>query len=312
MHIVTSEVGIDVSKEWLDVCIDGGKPFRVSNTAQDCALLSGRLPKGCVVHLESSGGYERTVSRALRAAQVEVRTHDPLRVRRISQASQGKAKTDLIDARNLSRTGAWLPKRAPKTLEREALADHSRAIDELKATAAEFLVRAKANELDSIAKSAYLEAASFLRLRAQELEQQFIRRVKASSLAQKYELALTVPSVGAAMARVCVSELPEDLSEFSSAQISSYAGLAPLDNSSGKRTGRSQLGRGNSKLKRACYMPAVSAVKSQPWAKSLYSRLRAKGRLHQQAIVAVMRRLLVRVVAVLKRGSPWQGEPISP
>ena len=294
----------------LDISIGGGKAFLVKNDRNACEELAARLPRPCVVHIESSGGHERLVARVLRASGIEVRTHDPLRVKRISQARAGKAKTDPIDARNLASAGRLLPVRTPKTVEHDNLADHSRAIEALKDAAREFLVRARSAQLDSVAQSAYLDAAQTLRMRAETLERQFVARVKASSHATRYELALSVEGVGPCMARVCVAELPEDLTHLTTAQIAAYAGLAPIDNSSGRHTGRSRLGRGNSHLKGGCYMPAVSAVRHQPWATALYTRLKAKGRLHQQAIVAVMRRMLVRVAAVLKRGSPWEAEPV--
>ena len=118
--------------------------------------------------------------------------------------------------------------------------------------------------------------------------------------------------MGPATARVLLCELPEDLPERTPAQICSYCALAPLDDSSGARRGPARLGQGNRRVKAALYMAAMCAVRTQRWAKELYARLRSKGRAHQQAICAVMRRLLLRAVAVLKRGSPWKDEPQRP
>lgn len=310
MSIVAS-IGIDVSKDMLDISLDGARPFRIANDPASCAQLAERLTRPCTVHLEASGGHERLVRRALEAAGIPVRTLDPLKARRLWQSQARHAKTDSIDAKCLAKTGPLLPAKAPKSLQREALCDHSRAIEALKTSASEFLVRAGAAQLDPEAKAAYLEAADGLKAQAQKLEKRFLQRIKKSTDQQRFNLAKSVPGAGDRLARVCACELPEDLSPYSSAQICSYAGLAPIDASSGKRTGKARLGRGNSRLKAALYMPAVSAIRHQTWAKELYARLRAKGRLHQQAIVAVMRRLLVRVAAVLKRGSPWKDEPIT-
>ena len=82
-----------------------------------------------------------------------------------------------------------------------------------------------------------------------------------------------------------------------------------MDRSSGKHNPPARLGRGNTHLKAALYMPAVTALRREEWAKNLYARLRQKGRTHDQAIVPIMRRLLTRVVVVLKRGTPWEDEP---
>ena len=62
-------------------------------------------------------------------------------------------------------------------------------------------------------------------------------------------------------------------------------------------------------LKAALYMPALNVMSRQQWANDTYKRLRAKGLEHQQAIVPIMRKLLLQIVAVLKRRTPWQGVP---
>src|SRR5436190_23315393 len=103
MDIVTPQVGIDVSKDWLDVSIGGGSVFRVRNDSSGCLALVERLCLPCVVHLEASGGYERLASRILGASGIEVRVHDPLKVRRLFQAAGPNAKTDSLDARSLAR-----------------------------------------------------------------------------------------------------------------------------------------------------------------------------------------------------------------
>ena len=309
MSIISSSIGIDVAKDWLDVSVSGGKATRYTNSPEGCEQLAKSLPTPCVVHLEHSGGYERLVVRHLKAVGVEVQTHTPTRVKRMSQALVGKAKTDPLDAMNLARIGGMLPVPATKSTERVSLGDLSRSIEQLKKTAAEYLTRAKAPELDSLVREAYQKVIWQLKTQAQNLEKEFVQRVKASSLSDTYKLALSIKGVGNGLARVCTCEFPEDLKERTPAQICSYSGLAPIDNSSGHRKGNARLGKGNSRIKAALYMPALGAIQNQSWAKELYAKLRAKGNAHHQAIVAVMRRLLVRIVAVLKRGSSWEDEP---
>lgn len=311
MNIVVAQVGIDVSKLELVVSIDGAKPFKVANTLEFCRDLAGQLPKPCCVHLESSGSYERTVRRALIEAGVEVRVHNPLKTKRLAQARGANAKTDSIDARGLAGSGALLPERSAKSLERQRLADFSRAIQSVKETSAEYKRRLSCPELDEDARLVYENLVQLLRAKVENLERQFVTRMKNSTFAREYEIIKSVPGIGPVTARILVCELPEDVPERSPAQISSYAGLAPLDDSSGKRNGPRHLGQGNRRLKACLYMASFCVVRTQSWAKDLYARMRAKGKVHQSAMAAVMRRLLVRVVAVLKRGSPWQGEPLT-
>jgi transposase len=141
-------------------------------------------------------------------------------------------------------------------------------------------------------------------------EKQFVALVKASSLAEKYQLALSVPHVGPCLARIAVCELPENLHSWSIRQLSCYAGLAPIDDSSGKKTMPARVPKHkNVHLKAGTYMPAMGAMQKEAWAARTYFRLRARGLKHEQAIVPIMHKLLFHIVAVLKRGSAWQAEP---
>lgn len=309
MNSVSAQVGIDVCKDHLDVSIDGCKPLRVANSVEGCGELVNRLPAGSVIHLESTGGYERIPRRLLAEAGFLVKVHDPFKVRRMAQARARRGKTDALDAKHLAQAGPDLLAQQEKSPDREKLCDLSRAIDQLKATAASMRVRAAMPGLDTFVKASFLEVATNLSAQVRSMEKEFVRRVKLSPLKAKYELALTVPGVGPCLARVAVCELPEDLCAFTVAQLTSYAGVAPIDDESGKSRKPARIRRGNARLKAALYMPALSCISLQPWAKDLYARLRARGRAHQQAAIAVMRRLLMRILQVLQRGSAWKAEP---
>lgn len=308
MISLTSPVGIDVAKAHLDVSVEGARSFRVSNTKEGITDLLKKLPELSTVSLESSGGYERLVRRSLLDKGVTVIRHDPLRVRRFLQAFSGKAKTDDLDARGLARIGDSLPMRKAKSLEHEQLTDISRAIEKLKSTAADLKKSAASPELEETAKACLLAAAKDIETQAKQLLKHFDEKLSETPLKAIYDAALSVPCVGIGLARVLVCELPE-LSQMTTAQASCYSGLAPIDNSSGARKGTSRISRGCVRIKKALYMPAVCAVRHCAWATTLYKKLRANGKCHQAAAVAVMRRLLTIAVAVMKRGSAWVAEP---
>ena len=309
MNIVAPVAGIDVSKDELVISVDGGKPLRFANSQQGCSALIQVIGDKGTVHLESSGGYERLVRRRSQEAGLKVVVHNPLKPRRMAQAKGRKAKTDPVDARALSEWGPLLPEGSLRNLERQQLADYSRAIQTLKQMGADLKQQLDRPELDEDARRLYTEALLDLEKRIRLAEKGLHKRLCNSAFGDGYKLVQSVPAVGRITAAIVICELPEDYMDRTGAQIGSYAGMAPIDDSSGKRTGRSRIGHGNSRLKAAFYMPAICAVRSQPWARDLYARLRSEGRSHQSAIVAVMRRLLIRVHAVLKRGSAWEAEP---
>ncbi len=306
MQNLPPQAGIDVSAAHLDVCLSGGRPFRVSNDEAGLELLGGRLPAGCAVHLEASGGHERLARRSLGDAGFRVETHDPLRAKRLAQALSGRAKTDALDARRLADLGSQLPAQAERTGAEESLRDLSRAADALRRTAADLRRRARAPGLDAEAGEALEAAALALVAKAEGLERSFAKRAGGTEVGRRAELARSVPGVGPALARVAACELPPDLSGSDAGRLASFAGLAPMDDSSGKREGARRIAKGCARLKAALYMPALSCVAAQGWAADLYRRLRAKGKAHRQALVAVMTRLLLRIAAVLKRGTPWE------
>ena len=309
MNSVTPQVGIDVSKAQNLVSIDQAKAFALPNTRAGFEQIVSRLPAGSVVHLEASGGYERPLRRALVLAGFVVRTHNALKARRLAQGLGTKAKTDPVDAKGLSATAHLLSVSKAKSEERENLADYSRMISGTQEMVGTLRRRLDAPGLDKDTIAETKKTTKYLNGRIATFEKHFVVRVKASSLAEKYKLILSVPGVGPKTARVCLCELPENLTEQEPGQIASYAGVAPINDESGTRKGSAHVGRGNSRLKGALYMPALGSVQRQQWAKDIYARLRAKGRAHQAAIVAVMRRLLMRIVAVLKRGTAWKDEP---
>jgi len=308
-----TRVGIDACQEWLDVLIERphSKCRRFSNNLDGIAQLVSDLGQGnYVVAIESSGRYEALARHELEAAGYKVRVKNPRQMRRLAEGLGVQAKTDPIDARMLAETAELGRANEPRTKEREALGDLSRTIECLKKDRARHMKRMKVPGYSQVAIESLKAVVKSIDAQIAKLEKKFIELVHKGPLAERHDLALSVQGVGPVLARIAVSELPERLDDWSIRQISSYAGVAAIDHSSGKRSSPARVpSHGNSHLKGGLYMPAVALVSTQKWAKELYRRLKEKGRTHQQAIIAVMHKLLIHLVAVLKRGSPWQAEP---
>lgn len=101
-------VGIDVSKDWLDVWSEHGRPPRFGNDEAGWAALVGWLDahgerSATVVAFEASGGYERGLRHALLEAGVTVHRVNPLRVRLYARSLGCNAKNDRLDARMIAR-----------------------------------------------------------------------------------------------------------------------------------------------------------------------------------------------------------------
>ena len=95
-------VGVDVSKHHLDWVLGGeGNVARVSNTPVGIRQLVAklRIPEVDLIVVESTGGYERTLTEALSEADLPVVLVNPWRARRFGEGLGVLAKSDSIDAR---------------------------------------------------------------------------------------------------------------------------------------------------------------------------------------------------------------------
>jgi transposase len=102
-----------------------------------------------------------------------------------------------------------------------------------------------------------------------------------------------------------------DLSTFNgSDQVAAYAGLAPVPHDSGKRTSNLRRPqRYNRRLRRAMFMSAFTSIRTEGPSRTYYQRKRAQGRHHQQAILALARRRVDVLCALLRDNRCFQPDP---
>src|SRR5262245_28938919 len=100
-------VGIDVSKEWIDVAYKDGC-IRIKQQSDEIDIKLKEIkklnPQLCVV--ESTGGYERLIIERLHAMGLNIHIAHPLKVRHFARARGLLAKTDKLDAYMLAAYGA--------------------------------------------------------------------------------------------------------------------------------------------------------------------------------------------------------------
>lgn len=134
----------------------------------------------------------------------------------------------------------------------------------------------------------------------EELEQRFFARPEAPILA-------SLPGMGPILgAEFLVAS--GDLCAFGSAdQLAAYAGLVPAANDSGKRVGNHKRMRGGNKaLKRVFYQSAFSSLRSAPESRAFYDRKRREGKRHTQALIALARRRVNVLWAMLRDGTTFE------
>ena len=104
-----------------------------------------------------------------------------------------------------------------------------------------------------------------------------------------------------------------DLSAFESADhLAAYAGLVPAAHDSGKKTGNNKRMRGGNKtLKYFFYQSAFASLRSCPESRAFYDRKRAEGKKHIQALIALARRRVNVLWAMLRDGTTFEARSMA-
>jgi transposase len=119
----------------------------------------------------------------------------------------------------------------------------------------------------------------------------------------KAEVLRSIPGIGAVVAATLLGEAPE-LGTLSREQIAALAGVAPMNRDSGKRTGGRAIAGGRPAVRTMLYMAAITASRL-PAFQPFYARLRARGKPHKVALVALMRKLIIIANALVRDGTTW-------
>jgi transposase len=122
---------------------------------------------------------------------------------------------------------------------------------------------------------------------------------------EKEDLLASVPGVGPTIARTLIAELPE-LGKLNRKEIAALAGLAPFTRQSGQWRGRSFIGGGRTVVRTALFMGAMVAKRHNPVLKVFFDRLVAAGKPKMVALIALARKLLTILNAILRDRRPWQ------
>jgi transposase len=302
-------VGIDVSKETLDVCVLPEKrTWNVSNDAQGHAALTDELKSRGValIVLEATGGYEVPLVAELAVNNLPVVVVNPRQARDFAKALGLTAKTDPVDAVALARFAQDIrPEIRPLPSEEE------RFLGELLARRRQ-LVQLHTQESNRFRQAASAkvrhsisDVLRILKKQISQIDADIDRLIRQSSVwREKEEILRSVPGVGPTTARTLLAELPE-LGRCGNRQISSLVGLAPRNRDSGKFRGTRTIGGGRSIVRSALYMAAFAGIRYNPRLHEFYKRLRKEGKKFKVAITACMHKLLIILNTIVRKNIRW-------
>ncbi len=292
--------GIDVSKNRLDVMVlPEEQCSSVPNDAAGWANLVEQL-RGCsiaAIGIEASGGYERGVMRALLAAGIPARQVNPFKLRQFARA---------LDARMIASFVAIMPTR-PAQLQAPAAERLAEMLAVRRQLSAEKVAAENASRLLEDAMLQRLSRRRIGRLTADidVLDERMVEIVAAdAALAHRYRLLTSMPGVGAVLACTLLALLPE-LGRMSRKQVAALVGVAPYAFESGTLKGRRCIWGGRAHVRHVLYMAAMSASNWNPVLKAFHDRLKAAGKLPKVTIVAVMRKMITILNAMVRDDVTW-------
>lgn len=304
-------VGIDVSKKTLDVYIMSiNKYFKFSNDQCGFNLLVQMLQKQSpeIVVFEASGGYEIKLLLELQKNNIKVWRVEPRRVSAFKKSEGIYAKTDTSDAKVLALFGAEKKQKYKQQIiaqEDLALQSLARRRDDIKKHLTAEKTRL-AQESDDFCKNLIMQAISFLEKQIAQIEDKLHKLIKENEeWNQKIQIMQSMKSVGPVTAITILTSLKE-LGRVSTKEIAALAGLAPYVKQSGSYNGRAFIQGGRADVRKILYMAALNASQYNPVLKTFYEKLIKAGKKAKVALIAVARKMLVILNAMMKKKEIWK------
>jgi transposase len=336
-------VGIDVSKDRLDVCVlqdvrvlhadqSLAESFSVPNDAAGIGQLVARLSNTPVklAVLEATGRYERKAAADLLQAGIPTAVVNPRQVRDFARARNSLAKTDRLDAALLAEFARVIaPPPLPQASDPKA-AERKEAIQQLLARrrqVVEMMRQAKPpltmeqnrqKQLDEKLVARQLKKViRLLEQQREDLDREIARLIAVGEASAedddqwrgRSQILQSVPGVGPATASMLIATMPE-LGQLSRQQIAALAGLAPFNRDSGQFRGRRMIFGGRAIVRQGLYMAAVVARRYNPVIKAFADRLEKAGKPFKVLITACMRKLLTILNAMVKTGQMWDATAV--
>lgn len=277
--------------------------------AQLQAWLSKHRAKRLHACMEATAGYGDELADFLYAAGHTVSVVNPARIKGFAQSQLQGNKTDQLDAALIARfcatqqPEAWTPPPA-EIKQLQALMRRLEALQEMR--------QQEVNRLEQAGRQALVRESLLKIIATLDAEMARLRQLvhehidQHPHLKRDRELLMSIPGIGETTAAWLLSEV--QVPAYRSArQVAAHAGLTPQHHESGtsvrRRTRLSKTG--NARLRRALYMPALSAKRYNPIIKAFCQRLQQRGKRPMEIVGAAMRKLLHIAYGVLKSGKAF-------
>jgi transposase len=309
-------IGIDIGKAKFDGAIKRGEKYqekKFDNKEEGFIELEKWVKENKVEQahfcMEATGIYGEKLANYLYSKGYNVSVINPSRIEAFGRSQMRRNKTDKQDARLIAQyCESMKPEKfKPLVEEVKSLQELERHLDSLKQQHRQQLNRLESQSNLSVIRSTK-KIIKFVEEEIEEVEKMIEEEIKKNQqLKKNNELLMTIPGIGQTTAAVILAEIG-DITRFDNVRkLDAFVGLSPSQYTSGtsvrKQTKLSKLG--NSNLRKALYLPAVSAKNHNPIVKAFCLRLQEKGKVPMCIIGAAMRKLLHLAYGVLKNQLPF-------
>jgi len=231
---------------------------------------------------------------------------NPLQARRFAQSRGTRAKTDAVDARMLAMMGEAfsLPPQPQTPVNQRDLKELHIARLALLKDRSRTLNRQRTLTL-AVLKHQAKARLKQMKTQLETIDQEIEGLLQSSpKTARATEIICSIPGLSRISAASLLTEMPE-LGTLNKKQVASLAGLAPMTRQSGQWRGKSFIQGGRKLLRDSLYMPALVAMRHNPDLKAKYTALTAAGKPAKVALVALMRKLIILVNALIREDRKW-------
>lgn len=311
-------VGIDIAKAHFDAARLGAdgkyQHKKFDNTPEGFARfaewLAGFGGGAAHVCMEASGAYSLPLAEFLAARGLHVSVVTPARIAAFAKSELSRAKTDKAHAKLIARYAlamrppAWTPP-APEIRELQALLRRLEHLLEMQR-----MEQNRQNTAEPAVAGSIQAVLATLEKEVKSVRAAVRRHVDATpALKRRAALLESIPGVGAATAAWLLTLLSEHHGFANAKQAAAFAGLAPRLRQSGQWAGQTRLAKtGEPLLRKALYMPTLSARLFNPAIRALCERLKASGKSGKAYVCAAMRKIIPIAFAILKSGKPFDPE----
>ena len=305
----SSYVGIDVSKDRLDVAVLGEKQaWQEENTKEGIQKLVQQMQRVYpeLIVVEATGGYQRNVVEALFHAGLSVAVVNPTRVRQFARACGLLAKTDKLDAFVLAEFGQRVQ---PKRYEGKSEAEKQLSALLVRRKQLEEMLKAEQNRLRTISqspKNSVERIIACLKEEKKTLDMQIHQFLNEQATWQEQtEILGSAPGVGMVTTATLLADLPE-LGKLDRKNIAALVGVAPMNFDSGKKRGYRKKKGGRGDVRSVLYMSTLVATRYNPVIQVQYQQLLKRGKEKKVALTACMRKFLTILNAMLRDKQPFR------